>query len=181
MNVPAPLPAGSKAREFRAEFDATFAAPPPPPAPPTVALLLIRVDGAPFAVRRSEMSGFVRGEAIAPAPGRAGAFLGLTEIRGEIYPVWSLPGLLGRPLPPAGSACWLVLAQNAAGAPCALACTAVEKLIFVPEAALTAPARAGAPVLAPWGTALVPVIDLPALLADILQRKQSPNTRSNPP
>lgn len=112
MNVPAPLPAGSKAREFRAEFDATFAAPPPPPA---------------------------------------------------------------------GSACWLVLAQNAAGAPCALACTAVEKLIFVPEAALTAPARAGAPVLAPWGTALVPVIDLPALLADILQRKQSPNTRSNPP
>ncbi|MBS0631941.1 MAG: chemotaxis protein CheW [Verrucomicrobia bacterium] len=172
MNAPAPLPSSTKAREYRDAFDATFAAPPPPPAPPVVALLLVRVDGSLFAVRRSEMTGFVRGDAIAPAPGRASAFLGLAEMRGEIYPVWSLAGLLGRPLPPPGSSCWLVLVQNSAGAPCALACAAVDKLIFVPESDLTAPARPGAPALAPWGAESVPVVDVPALLADIFKRKQ---------
>lgn len=181
MNAPTPLPTASKAREYRDAFDATFAAPPPPPAPPTVALLLVRADDTLFAVKRVEMTGFVRGENIAPAPGRAAAFLGLTEIRGEIYPVWSLAGLLGRPLPAPGSPCWLVLAQAAGGAPCAIACAAVEKLVFVPEAGLTAPSRPGARVVAPWGSALVPVIDLPALLADIWQRKESPHTRRTHP
>jgi purine-binding chemotaxis protein CheW len=180
------LSLSAKARELRQVFDATFALPPPPPASPAIALLLVRAGGDLLAVRRAELTGFVRGEALALTPGRSPAFLGLAGVRGGLYPVWSLAGLLGRPIAPAGAACWLLLAAARAEAPTAFACEAFEKMIFVPETAFASPARrdgtAGlAQAMVPWGNALVPVVDLPALQADLWKRKESTQPRKSPP
>lgn len=180
------LPLSAKARELRQAFDAAFAVPPPPPDPPTVALLLVRAGGELLAVKRAEMTGFVRGEAIALTPGRSPAFLGLAGLRGGLYPVWSLAGLLGRPPARAGAACWLILAEARGEAPCAFACEAFEKMIFAPEAAVAAPARRDAPTglaqaVVQSGSALAPVVDLPALQADIWKRIESTQPRRPPP
>lgn len=179
------LPPSAKARELRLAFDATFAAPHPPPPPPAVAVLLVRAGGELFAVKRAEMTGFVRGEAVVPTPARSPAFLGLAELRGGLYPVWSLAALLDRTAAPAGGAGWLLLAETA-GARCAFACEAFEKMIFVPEAAVTGTSRrdtsAGfTPAVVPWGAARAALVDLPALLADIWKRKESTQPRRTTP
>jgi purine-binding chemotaxis protein CheW len=180
-----PASLSAKARELRQVFDATFAVPPPPPAPPAVALLLVRAGGEVLAVRRTELTGFVQGEALALAPGQSPAFLGLVGVRGGLYPVWSLAGLVGGPTVPAGAACWLLLAAARAEAPCAFACEAFEKMIFVPETAFANPARRDAAnsltqAMVSWGNALVPVVDLPALQADLWKRKESTQPRKSP-
>jgi chemotaxis signal transduction protein len=167
-------------RQLRQVFDAAFAVAPPPPEAPAVALLLVRAGGELCAVRRAEMTGFGRGENLAPTPGRSPGFLGLTGVRGGLYPVWSLAVLLGRSGAPAGAARWLVLAEEAGGAPCAFACEAFEKMVFLPSSALDASAGR-AKVMARWGAALVPVVDLPSLLADIRQRQASTQPRSPSP
>ena len=173
------LALSTQARDLRQAFDAAFAAPPPPPAPPTVALLLVRAGGETLAIRRDEMTGFARAENIVSAPGRSPAFLGLAGLRSGLYPVWSLAILLGRPDAPAD---WLVLAEARSSAPCAFACEAFERVLFVPEAALASPARrdvqAGlSPAVVPWGSSLAPLVDLPALQADIWNRKESAQPR----
>jgi chemotaxis signal transduction protein len=181
-----PLPLSTKAREIRRAFDESFALPPPPMAPPTVALLLVRVAGELMAIRRTDMAGFARGENLAPMPSGTPAFLGLAGLRGGLYPVWSLAALLGRSPPPVGSSCWLVLAETQ-GAPCAFACEAFEKMIFVPAAGVVGSAQhddepAGfIPAMASWESALVPVIDLPALQAHIWKRKESTQPRRTTP
>lgn len=180
MLTSAPSPFSTQAREHRQAFDAAFAVPPPPPASPSIVLLLVRADGELFAVRRSEMTGFVRGENIALMAGRSPGFLGLTGVRGGLYPVWSLAVLLGRPAASVGAACWLVLAEAGGGAPCALACEMFEKMIFVPESAIDASAGK-ARAMARWDAALVPVIDLPSLLAEIRRRKESSQLRRSSP
>lgn len=186
MKTPAPLPHSTKAGELRQAFDAIFAAPPPPPPPPTVALLLVRAGGELVAVKRTELTGFVRGEAIMLTPGRSPAFVGLAGLRGGLYPVWSLALLLGRPAASAGAASWLLLAEASGATLCAFACEAFEKMIFVPEAAVAGPVRRDAPagftsVVVPWGAALVPLVDLPALQADIWKRKESTLPRRTTP
>lgn len=180
MLTSAPLPLDTQARQLRRVFDAAFAVPPPPPEERAVVLLLVRAGGELFAVRRAEMTGFVRGENIAPTPGRSPGFLGLTGVRGGLFPVWSLAVLLGRAGASAGAARWLVLAEAGGGAPCAFACEAFEKMVFLPESALDASAGR-AKVMARWGATLVPVVDLPSLLADIRQRKESTQPRSSSP
>lgn len=179
------LPLSAKARELRQAFDATFAIPPPPPNPPTVALLLVRAGGELVAMRRAEITGFVHADAIALAPGHSPAFAGLAGLRGGLYPVWSLAGLLGRPSAPVGAGCWLVLAE-ANGIPFALACEGLEKMIFVPEAAVAASTRrdgttGSAQGVVEWNSTLAPVVDLPALQADIWKRKESTEPRRPPP
>lgn len=163
-------------RELRHVFDATFAQPPPPPSAPTVALLLVRAGGETVALKRSDMIGFVRGESIARTPANSPAFLGLAGLRGGVLPVWSLAGLLGRVPAPAGSACWLALAQARADAPCAFACEAIERMIFLPETELATADSAGR-ILVSWGAARLPVVDLPALQADIWERTQATQPR----
>lgn len=175
----------AKARELREAFDATFAVPPPPPNPSTVALLLVRAGGELLALKRDEMTGFVRGEGIALTPGRSPEFLALAGLRGGLWPVWSLAGLFGRAPAPAGATCWLVLAEARADAPCAFACEAFEKMIFVPETAISAPARRDASTgfkqaVVKWNTTLVPVVDLPALQMEIWKRKESTQSRRSP-
>lgn len=180
-----PPPLSTKARELRLAFDARFADPPPPPPPPTVALLLVRAGGELFAVKRTEMTGFMRGDSVVLTPSRSPAFIGLAELRGGLYPVWSLAALLGRPVAPAGATCWLLLAEMS-GATCAFACDAFEKMIFVPEAAVTGGTRretpAGfTPAVVSWDAVRATVVDLPALQAEIWKRKESTQPRRNTP
>lgn len=165
-----------QARELRRAFDATFALPPSPPSPPTVALLLVRAGGETVALKRTDMIGFVRGESIALTPGGSPAFFGLAGLRGGVFPVWSLAGLLGRSLAPVGAACWLALAQARANAPCAFACEAFERMIFLSETAFATVDAAGRIVI-PWGAAQVPVVDLSALQTGIWERKEATQPR----
>ena len=171
----------AKARELREAFDAAFARPPSPPPPATIAVLIVRVGGELLAVKRAELTGFVRGENLAPAPGRTPAFLGLAGLRGELHPVWSLALLLDRAPPPGASVRWLLLATAPGGAPCALACEAFEQIAFVPEEAFATSGPSGAPVAIPWGAMLVPVVDLPRLLADLRARTDSSQPRRSSP
>lgn len=168
---------------LRAAFDATFAAPLPSPPPATVALLLVQAGGERLALKRAELTGLARGENLVRTPGCSPAFLGLAEVHGALYPVWSLALLLGRPGAPAG---WLVLAEARRAAPCAFACEAFAGMIFAPEASVVGPGRrdgpAGfAPTTVPWGHELVPIVDLPALQADIRKRQESMQPRRTTP
>ena len=182
-----PRSAATQAREFREAFDTAFALPPPPPPPAMTALVLLRAGGERIAVKRTEMSGLVRtGDHIVSVPGSSPAFLGLAGLQGEILPVWRLAVLLGRnSASPAGcEAGWLVLADARAGVPCAFACESFEQMVFVPGDALSSASpcdtRPGlVQALAPWAGALVPVVDLPALQAEILRRH--PPKPSSPP
>ncbi len=177
----------TRAREYREDFDAAFALPPPPPPPATAAFVILRVGGERVAVRRTDLGGLVRIEnTVAPVPGRSPAFVGLAGLQGGLLPVWRLATLLGGSGAGAasgGEAGWLVLADSRAGAPCAFACEGFERMVFVPESVISAPApgdiSAGrAQALVPWDGTLVPVVDLPALQAEILRRYQPP---SSPP
>lgn len=178
-------PAAMRARELREAFDAIFAQPPPPPPPATTALLILRAGGERVAVKRSEMGGLVRAENIAPVPGRSPAFLGLAGLQGELCPVWRLAALLGggggSVSAPGGDAGWLVLADGRAETPCAFVCEAFERLVFVSESALSAPSQRDArpglvQALMSWEGALIPVVDLPALQAEIQHRRKSSNS-----
>lgn len=183
MNASATPLLSAKARALRETFDAAFASPPPPPPPEQTALLLLRVGGERIAVKRSEITGLIRAENFVPAPGRLPAFLGLAGVRGELYPVWSLAALLGR-AETVGAAGWFVLAATREAEPCAFVCDAFERLIFMDEVRLVVPApelrRGLVQALVPWDAALAPVVDLPALLEEIHQRRESlqPNTLS---
>jgi chemotaxis signal transduction protein len=167
------LPLSPKAHELRRAFDAVFAAPPPPPAPPTRAFLLVRAGGELLALPRNQIAGILRGQSVARAPGGAVAFLGLVEAHNSFHPVWSLAGLL-RQAPQSGSAtAWLVLAEIAREIRCAFACDAIERMILVPESEITAPARPSEAALAQTGAGLVPIVEMSALHAEILKRKES--------
>ena len=189
MNPSATIPALSgRARGLKETFDAAFARPPPPPPPPAVALLFVRAGGERFAVKRTEMTGLVHVANFATAPGPAPAFLGVAALNGEVYPVWSLARLLGRMAGPAGIPArgGRVGTAGQTDAPCAFACETFERLAFVPEAGFAAPASRAAgsgnvQALVPWDSALVPVVNLPALRAEIHHRKQSTPPRNPPP
>ncbi len=177
----------AKALALREVFDAGFAAPPPPLASPATALLLIRVGDELLAVKRAEMTGLARVESIAPAPGRSPSFLGLAGLRGELFPVWSLAGLLGRALTTdATTSRWLVLAAARADAPCAFACDGFERLVFVPDTEMIACTERDRrhehmQAVAPWDSLLISVINLPALQAEIHKRKDSTQPPISPP
>lgn len=182
----APQILSPRAAEWRRSFDATFAAPPPPPEPPRKALLLVRAGGELLAVKRDEMSGLVRSDRITLTPGRSPEYLGLAGLRGGLCPVWSLGGLMGHPPAPVTGCCWLILAQMPAEVPCAFAFEVFEKLILTREAAFATSAhhdmRAGLiQAMVPWASTLVPVVNLPALQAEIHKRKPSTPLRTSPP
>ncbi|HYC69680.1 MAG TPA: chemotaxis protein CheW [Opitutaceae bacterium] len=160
----------AQARALRDAFDGAFAAPLPEPPPPAVALLVVRAGEELVAIRRTEMTGFARCENLVPTPGCSPAFLGLAGLRDGVHPVWDLANLLGHPAASAPPR-WLVLAEAQPGEPCALACADFERLVFVSAGAITGAAReepgAVADGLAPWGSALVRIVNLPALLTSL--------------
>jgi purine-binding chemotaxis protein CheW len=99
--------------ELRREFDRTFAEPPRTGRGDTEDVLAIRIAGAAYALRVSEIRSVHRDCRWTAAPGRHPGFLGLTGVRGEAVPVYSLGTLLGAAVADA-SPRWLVLCGGAA-------------------------------------------------------------------
>lgn len=130
----------AKAEELRAAFDAAFARPAEAPGHGSVALLALRVGGAPVAVRVLETAGLMAARPITPVPSRRPELLGVAGVRGAIVPVYSLARLLGHP--DEGDPRWFVLAA-AGGERVALAVSAFERHVVAPPSALR-PAAHGA-------------------------------------
>lgn len=75
-------------------------------------LLMIRVGGAPYAIRLRDIGGIVTKRPIVSVPAMAQHFLGLAGVRGDVVPVYGLGSILGQPEESDG-ATWLVLCGDA--------------------------------------------------------------------
>jgi len=80
---------------LRQAFDQAFAARPNAGAQDLQDLLSVRIAGEPYALRLAEMSGLSPNPRITPVPSAVSELLGLTAIRGVIFPVYSLAEILG--------------------------------------------------------------------------------------
>ena len=105
-----------RAGELRRDFDAGFADPIRVDAIAKQELLAIRIAGAPYAIRLSEISGLFADKKVTRVPGGHAALRGIAGFRGALIPVYDLARLLGQP--DAEAPRWLVIA---AAAPVALA------------------------------------------------------------
>jgi chemotaxis signal transduction protein len=96
---------------LRRSFDEAFARAHRPRVTGLEDLLLVRIEGHPYALRIRELEGLHRAGKVVPLPSSSVELLGLAGIRGALVPVFSLPALLGYGgrEPPA----WLVLCQTA--------------------------------------------------------------------
>lgn len=168
-----PVRTGLSADDLRSAFDAGFAYPSRATERDAVALLALRVAGAPVAVRVLETGGLMPVRPIVPVPGRRPELLGVAGVRGALVPVYSLARLLGRAEddPPR----WIVLAANAAGDRVGLAVATFERHLLVPSgelrpAAPTGAAAAHAPELLYDDGTACPVLSVPSLLRTITGR-----------
>ncbi|HEV3373835.1 MAG TPA: chemotaxis protein CheW [Xanthobacteraceae bacterium] len=138
-----PSSIAGRAAELRLAFDRGFAEPVGLGAETREALLAVRIDTQPFAIRFSEISGLFADKKVTPVPGSHAALRGIAGFRGAIVPVYDLQLLLGHAAP-SGTATprWLVIA---AAAPVALAFTAYEQQIrAAPDAIMPQPSGAQA-------------------------------------
>ena len=90
-----------RAAELRHAFDHSFAEPAGLGRGFREALLAVRVDTQPFAIRLSEISGLFADKKITPVPGSEATLRGIAGFRGAIVPVYDLQILLGQPPLPA--------------------------------------------------------------------------------
>lgn len=86
-----------RAAELRRRFDESFALAPTTDAPRSEDFLAVRIAGAPFALRRIDVSGLLAGRKPVKLPSACPEFLGVVGFRGLIVPVYSLRVLLGYP------------------------------------------------------------------------------------
>jgi chemotaxis signal transduction protein len=131
-----------RAAELRHAFDRGFAEPAGVGRGIREALLAVRIDTQPFAIRLSEISGLFVDKKITPVPGSDVALRGIAGFRGTIVPVYDLRILLGHTAmsgtaPPR----WLVIA---AATPVGLAFTAFDHQIRAAHEAFL-PHPSGAP------------------------------------
>jgi len=140
----------------------------------------VRAAGELLALRCEQVSGVLLSQHVAAAPGGDRSFLGFVEAHHRYHPVWSLAGLLGRNPARLGQANWLVLTAAESGEVCAFVCDAVEQMIFVTPSEIVAPSRVGEPALARTADGLAPIVEAPALHAEILKRKASKQPKHTP-
>ena len=88
---------GLSAAALRRAFDLSFAEAPTAGAEPLESLLALRVGGAPYAIRLSEIAGVHADRTVVPVPTPMPDLLGVAGIRGAIVPVYDLGALLGHP------------------------------------------------------------------------------------
>jgi chemotaxis signal transduction protein len=103
----------SDASALRRSFDEAFARAHRPRATGLEDLLLVRIEGHPYALRIRELEGLHRAGKVVPLPSSCLELLGLAGIRGALVPVFSLPALLG--YGGRESPTWLVLCHGAEG------------------------------------------------------------------
>lgn len=107
-----PYPAGSRAGEMRAEFDAAFSRPPRPPAGDLTDVLALRIGAEPCLLRLSDIAEVIARPVLTRVPTAVPALLGLAVGRGSPVAAYDLGLLLGRaPVAPH----WLVLAAAEPG------------------------------------------------------------------
>jgi chemotaxis signal transduction protein len=162
--------------ELRTAFDQGFVSAPELASGATVRLLLLRVGDQPLAVRVAELARIERTGKIVALPGDVAGRLGLSAVRGRLVPVFDLAPLLGAPSDPGVPGLLLLPASRQ---DVAFGCSRLETLVEVPAEALqpAAPGRCFARLAAldlireaeVW-----PVLDLPALIAVLLEMTGAP-------
>jgi chemotaxis signal transduction protein len=101
---------GDRVMDLRRAFDQTFGLPAGDTAPESDDLLAIRVAGDAYGLRIRDLSTLAPIGRVVPFPSRRPALLGLTGIRGNLTPVYSLASLLGYDLG-CSSPRWLAVAS----------------------------------------------------------------------
>lgn len=129
----APVVERNKAAELRQEFDLSFALPPPQALAEVEDLLAIRVEGDPYAIRLSDISGLVSGRKVVAVPGVMLDLLGLAGIRGAVVPVFGLASILGYTAAN-GPPRWMILCG--AEPPIAMAFSDFEGFLRIPKSNL---------------------------------------------
>lgn len=167
-----PAPPAKTAEALRREFDASFARTPAAEAEAAEDLLALRVAGAPYAIRVREIRGVAAARKVVPLPTRLPELLGLTGMRGELIPVYSLAALLGYARD-AGPPRWLAFGGGRGLV--ALAFDAVDGHLRVSPsdlhaAAETGPGRAHVPEIVRIGAEARPLIRVSSVLEDLSQR-----------
>ena len=161
-----------QAASLRRAFDGAFAEPARPLLARTTDLLAIRLGGDPWAVPLAEVAGLYAGKRITPLPGGPPSLLGIAGFRGAVVAVYDLPALIG--LAPLSAPRWLLVA---AGRRVAFAFAELEGHVRVEDSQLLPLGPDGNA----WARGFVrtedqhrPLLHLPALLAGIAQRSQTP-------
>lgn len=127
------VPAADALEQLRHAFDSGFGLAPHVVEDQFEDLLAIRVGGAPYAMRLSEIAGIYVDKHITALPGAPAELIGLAGFRSTIVAVYDLRRLLD--LEPAGSCAWLVLAS---ANPCVgLAFDQLEQYLRVPTLTIT--------------------------------------------
>jgi chemotaxis signal transduction protein len=165
----------TQAQELRRAFDASFAAQPAEQAlDAAVDFLVVRMGGEAYAMRLAQIRGLVVDGRITRVPSASPELLGLAWMRDTIVPVYSLAALLGRPETAAVSCLFLAGKSDLVG----FACERFEaELSARPEDLVSA---AEEPSRGEWrrgavrsGQELLPVIDIPCLIDELVNRNQS--------
>ena len=171
-----------RAAELRRSFDMSFAAPARRDVPAAEDMLVIHVAEVPYAIRLACVLGLHADCAITPLPTPVPELLGIAALRGAIVPVYSLGGLLGHAV--LRTPRWFVTTRAGRDGLLALAFECfVRQARIAAEQICPAPApglpcvRAAVRV----DDRLVPLLDIPALVADIERRVRAgtPQTRSS--
>lgn len=109
MKVPMTLE--TRAADLRSAFDRSFALPPAQAPEELDDLLTIRVAGLPYAIRLREVAGIVARRKVISLPTTGSHLLGVSGIRGDIVPVFSLASVLGHD-PATDSPRWMILCKT---------------------------------------------------------------------
>jgi chemotaxis signal transduction protein len=154
--------------ELRQSFDRAFIEPAAEQATEMLEVLDIRVGRVRFALRVSEIAALEADRPITAVPSDHPELLGIAGVRGAVVAVFDLAALLD--LPPPESVRWLVLAK---AAPLALAFSDFEgQRALRPDALARAEADPEGRIrdVIRQDGAAVPLIDVPALVADLEKR-----------
>jgi purine-binding chemotaxis protein CheW len=119
-----------RARELRAQLDASFAEPREVVRPAMSTLLAIRAGEELRAVQVSELQAVLADRPITRLPTPVPELLGLCAIRGAIAPVYDLAALLGGPIHRHHAPRWIMLTQHRELV--ALAFDALDAQLLVP-------------------------------------------------
>jgi chemotaxis signal transduction protein len=126
--------------QMRREFDAAFARPPAAEPPATETLLRVSAGGTGFFVQLRQLACVLPCAVVVPVPGARRELLGLTAVRGQILPLYSLATLLelAGPVAPAR---WILVAAGGTGA--GLGVEVVEGVSRIPETVVMEAAARG--------------------------------------
>lgn len=165
-----------RAADLRSAFDKSFALPPVQVSVERDDLLTIRVAGAPYAIRLHEVTGIVTRRKVISVPNAGAHLLGVSGIRGNIVPVFSLASILGYG-PATDSPRWLILCG--VEEPLGLGFSDFDGYLQVPTSSfhsedLTSSSHGYVKEVVRTEVAVFPVISLP-LVSAALQNQTSPS------